>query len=61
MVPGRLEARQPDGRGGVAQEVFGMTETPRLAGGRVPLLLELVAPNQRPLQVRACAPCMLTS
>ena len=31
-----------------------MTDTPLLAGGRVPLLLELVAPNQMPLQVRCC-------
>ena len=33
------------------QEVFGWTETPRLAGGRVPLLLHLLAPNHRPQQV----------
>jgi ATP-dependent helicase HrpB len=33
------------------QEVFGLAETPRLAAGRVPLLLELLAPNQRPMQI----------
>lgn len=33
------------------QEVFGWTETPRLAGGRAPLLLHLLAPNHRPQQV----------
>ncbi len=33
------------------QELFGLTETPRLAGGRVPLLLHLLAPNRRPQQV----------
>lgn len=33
------------------QELFGMKETPRLAGGRVPVLLHLLAPNQRPQQV----------
>ncbi len=33
------------------QELFGMQETPRLAGGRVPVLLHLLAPNQRPQQV----------
>ncbi|MGQ0561924.1 MAG: ATP-dependent helicase HrpB, partial [Gemmatimonadota bacterium] len=33
------------------QEVFGMRETPRLAGGRVPLTLQLLSPAQRPVQV----------
>jgi ATP-dependent helicase HrpB len=33
------------------QELFGLAETPRLAGGRVPLLLHLLAPNGRPQQV----------
>jgi len=33
------------------QELFGLGETPRLAGGRVPLLLHLLAPNGRPQQV----------
>jgi ATP-dependent helicase HrpB len=33
------------------QEMFGLKETPRLAGGRVPVLLHLLAPNQRPQQV----------
>lgn len=33
------------------QEVFGWTETPRIASGRVPLLLHLLAPNGRPQQV----------
>jgi ATP-dependent helicase HrpB len=33
------------------QEVFGLTETPRLAAGRVPILLHLLAPNYRPQQV----------
>ena len=33
------------------QEVFGWQETPRLAGGRVPILLHLLAPNHRPQQV----------
>ncbi len=33
------------------QELFGWTETPRLAGGRVPVLLHLLAPNHRPQQV----------
>ncbi len=33
------------------QEIFGWRETPRLAGGRVPILLHLLAPNLRPQQV----------
>jgi ATP-dependent helicase HrpB len=33
------------------QELFGLAETPRLAGGRTPLLLHLLAPNGRPQQV----------
>jgi ATP-dependent helicase HrpB len=33
------------------QEVFGVTETPRLAGGRLPVLLHLLGPNHRPQQV----------
>ena len=33
------------------QEVFGLSDTPRVAGGRVPLTLHLLSPAQRPLQV----------
>src|SRR5207245_11586008 len=33
------------------QEVFGMANTPRIAGGRVPLTLQLLSPAQRPVQV----------
>jgi ATP-dependent helicase HrpB len=33
------------------QDLFGVRETPRVAGGRVPVLLHLLAPNQRPQQV----------
>jgi ATP-dependent helicase HrpB len=33
------------------QEVFGLRETPRIAGGRVPVVLHLLAPNFRPQQV----------
>ena len=33
------------------QEVFGWTETPRVAGGRQPVLMHLLAPNFRPAQV----------
>lgn len=33
------------------QEMFGLAETPRIAGGRVPLLLHLLSPARRPVQV----------
>jgi ATP-dependent helicase HrpB len=33
------------------QEMFGATETPRVAGGRVPVLLHLLSPARRPVQV----------
>jgi ATP-dependent helicase HrpB len=33
------------------QELFGLSDTPRVAGGRVRILLHLLAPNYRPQQV----------
>ena len=33
------------------QDFFGMREGPRIAGGRAPLVLHLLAPNRRPVQV----------
>jgi ATP-dependent helicase HrpB len=33
------------------QDVFGLTETPRVARGRVRVLLHLLAPNNRPQQI----------
>jgi ATP-dependent RNA helicase HrpB len=33
------------------QEVFGMTATPRVGGGSVPVLMELLSPARRPVQV----------
>ena len=33
------------------QEMFGATDTPRLAGGKVQILLHLLSPARRPLQV----------
>ena len=35
------------------QELFGLAETPRIAEGRVPLLLHLLSPGGKPLQVTA--------
>jgi ATP-dependent helicase HrpB len=33
------------------QELFGLSETPRIARGRVPLTLHLLSPARRPVQV----------
>lgn len=33
------------------QDFWGMTETPRIAGGRVAVLVHLLAPNRRPVQM----------
>lgn len=33
------------------QLLFGVCETPRIAGGRVPCRIEILAPNQRPYQI----------
>ncbi|MBU6155064.1 MAG: hypothetical protein KGP28_12235 [Bdellovibrionales bacterium] len=33
------------------QEVFGLLDTPRIAGGRVPLLMELLSPGFKPIQM----------
>lgn len=33
------------------QHLFGMTETPKVGGGRVALLIHLLAPNMRPMQI----------
>ena len=35
------------------QELFGVAETPRIADGRVPVLMHLLGPNHRPQQVTA--------
>ncbi len=47
----RYEVGRPPILAARIQEMFGLKETPRLAGGRVPVLLHLLAPNYRPQQV----------
>jgi ATP-dependent helicase HrpB len=46
---------QPDGAVPVLavklQELFGLAETPAIAGGKVPVMLHLLSPAQRPIQV----------
>lgn len=46
-------AEQPPSLAARVQELFGLAETPRLAGGRVPLLIELLSPARRPVQITA--------
>ena len=40
----------PRGRAKI-QDFYGLDETPKVAGGRVPLVVEILGPNLRPLQV----------
>ena len=42
----------PRGRARI-QDLIGVQASPAVAGGRVPVLLEILAPNQRPIQVTA--------
>lgn len=42
--------QRPRGRAKI-QDLYGLTETPRVAGGRQPILLEILGPNFRPVQV----------
>ncbi len=46
----RYEPGKPPWAAVRIQELFGMKETPRVAAGRVPVTLELLAPNMRPVQ-----------
>jgi ATP-dependent helicase HrpB len=47
----RYESGQPPRVEVRLQELFGWTETPRIAGGRVPIQLHLLGPNFRPQQI----------
>ncbi len=40
----------PRGRAKI-QDFYGLSETPRVAGGKVPVVLEILGPNFRPVQV----------
>jgi ATP-dependent helicase HrpB len=44
------QAGQPPWIASRLQDFFGMTQTPAVARGRVPLVVRLLAPNQRPVQ-----------
>jgi ATP-dependent helicase HrpB len=43
--------RQPPVLAVRLQEMFGLVDTPRIAGGRVPVTLHLLGPNYRPVQI----------
>ncbi len=47
----RYEVGRPPVLAARIQELFGLVDTPRVAGGRVPVLVHLLAPNMRPQQV----------
>jgi ATP-dependent helicase HrpB len=47
----RYEEGRPPILSARIQDLFGLTDTPRLAGGRVACIIEILAPNQRPIQV----------
>jgi ATP-dependent helicase HrpB len=51
LAPITYEPDRPPAVAARIQEVFGLLETPRLAAGRVPLVVQLLAPNHRPVQV----------
>jgi ATP-dependent helicase HrpB len=42
---------RPPGLAVRLQELFGLTESPRIAGGRVPVVIKLLSPAGRPVQV----------
>lgn len=50
-VPVTYEADRPPFLASRLQDFFGLTEGPTVAGGAVPLVLHLLAPNQRAVQV----------
>ena len=47
----RYEAEHKPILSAMIQDFFGMTQTPRIAFGRIPLVVELLAPNRRPVQI----------
>ena len=47
----RYEAGRTPGFAARIQDLFGLAASPRVAGGRVALRIEILAPNQRPVQV----------
>jgi ATP-dependent helicase HrpB len=50
QAPIHYETAKPPWVASRLQDFFGMRETPRIANGKVPLVIHLLAPNQRPVQ-----------
>jgi ATP-dependent helicase HrpB len=50
QTPVHYESGKPPWIASRLQDFFGMRETPRIANGRVPLVVHLLAPNHRPVQ-----------
>ena len=50
-LPIRYTPGQPPVLAVRLQELFGLAETPTVASGRVPVLLHLLSPAQRPIQI----------
>ena len=48
---GAVRAGEPPWVASRLQDFFGMMESPRVGGGKVPLVVHLLAPNQRPVQM----------
>jgi len=51
QAPVHYESNQPPWIASRLQDFFGMRETPAVARGSVPLVVRLLAPNQRPVQM----------
>jgi ATP-dependent helicase HrpB len=51
VAPLRYERDRPPAAAARIQELFGLRATPRLAAGRVPIVVEILAPSRRPVQV----------
>jgi ATP-dependent helicase HrpB len=51
QLPVHYDAGQPPWIASRLQDFFGMREVPALARGRVPVVVRLLAPNQRPVQM----------
>jgi ATP-dependent helicase HrpB len=51
LAPIAYHADRPPSVAARIQELFGLASAPRLAAGRVPLVIEVLAPNGRPVQV----------
>jgi len=55
-VPIRYEPDQPPYLASRMQDFFGLARAPTVGDGRIPLVLHLLAPNQRPVQVTTDLP-----